>query len=48
MKTEKVPPMKIENRTRIVPPARPIIVAISMGSVPGDHIGRIWHFSISD
>jgi hypothetical protein len=34
MKTEKEPPIRIEMTTRIVPPARPIIVAISIGSVP--------------
>jgi hypothetical protein len=47
MNIEKVPPIRIETSTRIVPPARPIIVAISMWSVPGDYIIRLWHFSIS-
>jgi hypothetical protein len=47
MKTDKEPPIMIEKTTRIVPPARPIIVAISIGSVPEHQMGRIGHFSIS-
>jgi hypothetical protein len=34
MKIEKVPPIRIEILTRIVPPTRPITVAISIESVP--------------
>jgi hypothetical protein len=43
MKIEKVPPIIIETTTRIVPPSRPIIVAISIWSVPEYYMGQIRH-----
>jgi hypothetical protein len=43
MKIEKEPPIRIETATRIVPPTRPIIVAISTGSAPEYYMGRTRH-----
>jgi hypothetical protein len=40
MKIEKEPPIRIETTTRVVPPTRPIIVAISIWSVPEYYVGR--------